>query len=241
MALMIDEMFQGAFVRILLSDKVDEFTQIGDELTNVGGMNVLLTKLRFFENEWDLQEMVFSIFESSGDSNKMFLDFTQDFVSYFQLHCNLSEEEILQILSMKLQSGGSNRASKMLIFSDLSQKLTLQYTHFKCDNHVNEPTWEEVEKIRKVEMVENVMSKCFGLFKSTSRKLKLAAIAKEYAERSLRIRGLFAVKYLTSEKDAKEAFFVDYLQLLKLTDNFHKDKNLKKEQRENVERLLTSL
>ena len=102
-------------------------------------MKVLLTKLRFFENKWDLQEVVFSIFESSGDSNKMFLVFTQDFVSQFQLHSNLSEEEIIQILSVKLQSGGSDRASKMLKFSDiLGKKLNLQYTHFKCDNHVNE-------------------------------------------------------------------------------------------------------
>ena len=53
--------------------------------------------------------------------------------------------------------------------------------------------------------------------------------------------GLFAVKYLTSEKDATEAFLVDYLQLLKLIDNLRKDKKLKKEQRENVGRLLTSL
>ena len=144
---------------------------------------------------------------------------------------------------MTWQSGGSDRASKMLKFSDvLSKKLSLQYTHFKCDNNVNETAWEEVQKVRKVEMVENVISKCFGLFKnSTSRKLKLAAIAKEYEERSLRIMGLFAVKYLTSEKDATEAFLVDYLQLLKLTDNLRKDKNLKKEQRENVGRLLTSL
>ena len=82
-------------------------------------MKVLLTKLRFFENKWDLQEVVFSIFESSGDSNKMFLVFTQDFVSQFQLHSNLSEEEIIQILSVKLQSGGRDRASKMLKFSDI--------------------------------------------------------------------------------------------------------------------------
>ena len=53
--------------------------------------------------------------------------------------------------------------------------------------------------------------------------------------------GLFPVKYLTSEKNSKEAFLVDYLQLLKLTDNLWKDKYLKKEQRENVGRLLTSL
>ena len=122
MALMIDEMFQGAFVRFLLSDKLDEFTLIGDELTDVGGMKVLLTKLRFFENEWDLQEMVFSIFESSGDSNKIVLGFTHDFVIQFLLHSNLSEEEILEVLSKKLQSGGSDRASKMLKFSDVLSK-----------------------------------------------------------------------------------------------------------------------
>ena len=34
---------------------------------------------------------------------------------------------------------------------------------------------------------------------------------------------------------------MDYLQLLKLIDNLRKDKKLKKEQRENVGRLLTSL
>ena len=68
MAMSIDELFQSAFVRFLISDKVDEFSQIGDELTDVGSMKVLLTKLRFFENEWDLQENVFSIFESSGIS-----------------------------------------------------------------------------------------------------------------------------------------------------------------------------
>ena len=152
------------------------------------------------------------VFSSSGDSNKMFLDFTQVFVSQFQLHSDISGDEILEILSVKLQSGGSDRANKMLKFSDLNKKLCLQYTHFKCDNHVNESAWEEVQKVRKVEMVENVISKCFGLFRnSTSRKLKLAAIAKEYAERSLRIMGLFAIKYLTSEKDATEAFLVDYL------------------------------
>ena len=56
MALMIHEMFQGAFFRFLLSDKVDEFTQIGDELTDDGGMKVPFTKLRFLENSWDFRK-----------------------------------------------------------------------------------------------------------------------------------------------------------------------------------------
>ena len=74
---MIDEMLQETFFRFLLSDKVNEWKQIGDELSDVVEMKDLLTKLHFFENVWDLQEMVFSIFESSGDSNKMVLDFTR--------------------------------------------------------------------------------------------------------------------------------------------------------------------
>ena len=50
-ALMIDEMYQAELVKYLLSDKVDEFSVIGDELTDVGGMKTVLSKFRFFENE----------------------------------------------------------------------------------------------------------------------------------------------------------------------------------------------
>ena len=94
-------------------------------------------------------------------------------------------------------------------FGDIMKERLNHYLHFKCDNHVNETAWEEVQKVRKVEMVENVISKCFGLFKnSTSRKLKLAAIAKEYEERSLRIMGLFAVMYLPyKRKGCCRSFF----------------------------------
>ena len=80
MALTIDEMFQGAFVRFLASDKVEDFAVIGDELTDVGGLKVLLAKLRFFENDWDLQEMTFSIFESTGTCEELANAFTDDFV-----------------------------------------------------------------------------------------------------------------------------------------------------------------
>ena len=50
----------------------------------------------------------------------------------------------------------------------LSKKLGLQYYHFKCENHVNENAREEVKKVRKAEMVENVITKCFGLFKKSA-------------------------------------------------------------------------
>ena len=59
--------------------RLRKFSQIGDKLTDVGGLKVLVTKLRFFEGDWDLQEFVFSIFESSGTSGKIMDDFTEYF------------------------------------------------------------------------------------------------------------------------------------------------------------------
>ena len=55
----------------MLSDEGDELTQIGDELTGVGGMKVLLTKLRFFEKEWDLQEIVSLVYLRDWASHKI--------------------------------------------------------------------------------------------------------------------------------------------------------------------------
>ena len=115
-ALGIDELFLNILVEFILSDELEEFSQIGDELTDVGGLKVLFSKLRFFESGWDLQELVFSIFESSGSSEKMLDDFTEDFVRTFTRHSNLSKEEILNVLAKKLVCGGSNRASKLLKF-----------------------------------------------------------------------------------------------------------------------------
>ena len=150
MAPMIDEMFQKAFVNFLVSDKVNEFSQIGDEFTDVGGTKVLPTKLRFFENEWDLQEMVFSIFESCGDSENMVENFTEDFIKQLEAHSSLSREEITEVLSKKLQSDGSDRASKMMKFAKvLQKKLAHNHVHFHCDNHMNETAWEEVQGLRK--------------------------------------------------------------------------------------------
>ena len=49
-ALGIDELFLVILVGFILSDELEEFSQIGDELTDVGGLEVLVTKLRFFES-----------------------------------------------------------------------------------------------------------------------------------------------------------------------------------------------
>ena len=134
----------------MLSVEVDEFTQIGDELTDVGGMKVLLTKLRFFEKEWDLQEMVSLVSLRAWVINGSGLHtrFRQPVPTSFQ---PFRRGDHRGVLSVKLQSGESDSAGKMLKFSDVpSKKLCLQYRHFKLDNHVNETAWEEVQKVRKV-------------------------------------------------------------------------------------------
>ena len=77
-ALKIDDLFQKILVNFLLSDECEEFAQISDELTDVGGIKSLLTKIRLFEGD-NLQEFVFSIFESCGDSEKMADAFQEDF------------------------------------------------------------------------------------------------------------------------------------------------------------------
>ena len=138
-ALMIDEMYQANLIRYLLSEKVDEFSLICDELTDVGGLKTLLSKFRFFENEWDLQEMTFSIFESCGSSDEMLTKFTEDFILQFQTHTALTEQEIVDILALKLGSGGSDRASKILKFAaGIQAKFGNSYVHFPCDNHMTE-------------------------------------------------------------------------------------------------------
>ena len=121
-AIMIDEMYQAEFVNYLLSDKVDEFSVIVDELTDVGGMKTLLSKLRFFENEWDLLEMTFSIFESSGTSSEMVEKFTEDFIDQFQAYTKLTKDEIIEVLALKMTSGGSDRAGKILSLRNIFKR-----------------------------------------------------------------------------------------------------------------------
>ena len=61
---------------------------------------------------------------------------------------------ILELQSVKLQFGESERAAKFLNISDvLSKKLARGYAHFKRNNHVNKTVWEEVQKVRTVEML----------------------------------------------------------------------------------------
>ena len=69
----------------------------------------------------------------------------------------------------------------------------------------------------------------------------MVTIAKELDERSLRIVGLFSIKYLTSEKDAVESFLIDYRQLVKLTEELQTDKNVERKKRDGIRAICKSL
>ena len=86
----------------------------------------------------------------------MKVKFISDFIQQFTANTNLSEDDILRFLSKQLICGGSDRASKILKFAELLSGSADSYIHFPCDNHVTETAWESVQKLRLVEMVEEV-------------------------------------------------------------------------------------
>ena len=62
----------------------------------------------------------------------------------------------------------------------------------------------------------------------------MTAIVKEFEEKSLKLKGLIDVKFLTSEQSANEALLVDYYHLLQLTENLQSDRNLKRKRKETI-------
>ena len=87
----------------------------------------------------EFTRIFFSIFESSGDSTIMEKDFIADFMQQFTSYSNLDEVAVNMLLRLKLRSGGSDRASKMLKFGKLlKNRVGDNYIHYACDNHQTE-------------------------------------------------------------------------------------------------------
>ena len=149
----------------------------------------------------------------------------------------------MEVLALKLTSGGSDRASKILKFAeDLKKKLKNSYVHFPCDNHMTETAWEKVQELRRVEIVEDTVKLSYSIFKnSASRKLNLANIARSFEQKSLKPRSIFEIKYLTSELDATRALKVDYLQIMKLASDLSTDTSIKKDNRKKMKKLFSLL
>ena len=169
--------------------------------------------------------------------------FIADFMQQFTNYSNLDGVAVNKLLSLKLRSGGSDRASKMLKFGKLlANRVGNNYIHYACDNHQTETAWEEVQSMSRVSSIEELVKQCYSLFKnSASCKLKLAAIAESFEEKTLRPRNIFSIKFLTSEESATEATLVDYRQLLKLTEQLKDDTSLSREQRSNIKSILSKL
>ena len=60
-------------------------------------------------------------------------------------------------------------------------------------------------------------------------------------ERTIQQKGIFEIKYLTSEESATSACLTDYLQILKLTKDLQADKNIARDTRKNIKSLHNKL
>ena len=101
---------------------------------------------------------------------------------------------------------------------------------------MQESKWERTEKdIDCLEEGEQETKDCYGLKKNSAKRTKrLQEISKEYEENYLALRGIFKIRFLTSEESALKAKLTDHEQLLKLTLDLSKDTNVKKERRDEV-------
>ena len=118
------------------SDACEYFGIEADELTDAGNMKPLLAKVRFPENR-EIQNFVFLIFESVGDSESMYEKFLQGLIRVFEAH-NSTEEEVIRMLNKKLVYGTTDRASKIMKFGSLLEDMLDHYIHIACDNHITE-------------------------------------------------------------------------------------------------------
>ena len=90
--------------------------------------------------------------------------------------------------------------------------------------------------------MENAVKSSYNVFKnSASRQIKLAKIAREYEQKSLKPGNIFEIKYLTSELGAARALMVDYLQIMKITSDLSKDTKIKIKGRKKMKTLCTLL
>ena len=100
-ALAIDEMWMKILVDYLRSDVCEFFGIQADELTDLGNMKTLLSKIRFIENG-NVQEFVFTLFESTGDSENMYKKFLETILKTFGTEEDFDREEVMQLLKKKL-------------------------------------------------------------------------------------------------------------------------------------------
>ena len=170
-----------------------------------------------------------------GTQKKWQMPSKKIFIKQFQIHTSLIKENVMKLLQQKLTIGGSDRASKIIKYANILGQKMNNYHHFPCDSHITETSWEEVQDMAKVTMVEDAVKDANALFiNSASRKLKLAQICGELDEKTLALKSLFKIKYLTSETSATHTTLTDYIQILKLTLSLKDDRSIKRKRRKTI-------
>jgi len=124
-------------------------------------------------------------------------------------------------------------------FGDLLKEVLTFYIHNACDNHITETAWERTQKeIEFLEEVEQETKDCYSLKKNSAKRTKrLQELSEKYEEHYLALRGIFKIRFLTSELSALKAKLADHEQLLKLTLELSNDSSVKKERREEIREL----
>ena len=110
------------------------------------------------------------------------------------------------------------------------------YVHIACDNHITETGWERTQKeIPFLTEVEDETKDCYALKKNSAKRTKaLQELSKKYEEDYLALRGIFKIRFLTSELSALRAKVTDHEQLLSLSLQLSKDTKVKPERRKEI-------
>ena len=124
-------------------------------------------------------------------------------------------------------------------FGTLLEEALEFYVHIACDNHITETGWERTQKeLDLLEDVEQEVKDCYALKKNSAKRTKrLQELSVQYEEHYLALRGIFKIRFLTSELSALRAKLHDQEQLLSLTRELSKDTSVKKERRDEIKDL----
>lgn len=236
-ALCIDEVHQTKFSNFLIGDKCEEFTFVGDEMTDCGGIKTLISKFRTFEG-MELREFVYSIIESSGTSEEMNDKFCEDLMKQMNELCGLDEEEVEEFFKNKLRASGSDRASKMLKFVRLMSDEIECFNQYNCDCHITESAYAILQNNKSVENAEKLVKQAYKMqSQSSSRKLKLQNLAEKYEQKNKKLQNIIDIKFATYNAEACDATLIDFEPVTKLAMNLRNDTSVKPKMRAKLRNL----
>ena len=122
----------------------------------------------------------------------------------------MNDDDIQGLMDEKFVRGCSDRCRKEMRAREIIQDEFEKYIHTPCDNHKTEKAWEQTQdELEFLEVQEQRVKDCHALFKnSVKRPLELQKISEELEEKFVKSRGIFDIKYLTSEEEAMRAHLI---------------------------------